>query len=135
MQVRTFLLLTVFCLAACRGEEFGAPCEADEDCERKLDCRDAEAAPQTAAGQMCSESCDAESDCECWGGTCVRECDVTAPDCPEGSICAVSTIFVSQGYCVLPCASDADCSTLYPFCPEPGGPCSDVESEAPAWSR
>ena len=130
-----FFLLTI-CLAACQRQEYGAPCDADDDCERKLECRSAESVPQSAMGQMCSEACENDDDCNCWYGTCVRECEVTASDCPDGTICAVLTAefsVIPQGYCVLPCLSPQDCDGDAPYCPQPGGPCSRVEGEAPPW--
>ena len=134
---RTLLLLTI-CLAACGRQEFGAPCEVDDDCERKLECR-AESAPQSADGQTCSQACGEETDycsaAECWGGSCVRECEVTAPDCPDGTICAVLTsISPPRGYCVLPCMTADDCGGVFMYCPQPGGPCTSDEEEVPPWS-
>lgn len=137
MLARTVFLLTI-CLAACRGQEFGAPCDADDDCERKLECRSTQDAPQSALGQVCSEACEAGPDCSCYFGTCVRDCEVTAPDCPDGTICAVltssSSLYPADAYCVLPCMSADDCGVFYPYCPEPGGPCSAVEGEVPPWN-
>ena len=135
MLARNVFLLAI-ALAACQRQEYGAPCDADDDCERKLDCRSAEAAPQSASGQTCSEACDAETDCSCWGGTCVRECEVTASDCPDGTICAVlsAPVFgIADGYCVLPCMSADDCNPPFSYCPAPGGPCSSDEEEVPTW--
>jgi len=134
--MRAFPILALFCLMACRGQEFGAPCDDNDDCERKLECRPTEDAPQSAVGQVCSEECDENSECACWGGTCVRECEVTAPDCPDGSICAVleSPFEGPRSYCVLPCASADECRLPYPYCPEVGGPCSREEGEVPPWS-
>jgi len=111
--------------------------------ERKLECRTAESAPQSADGQTCSQACGEETDycsaaaheAECWGGSCVRECEVTAPDCPDGTICAVLTSAPETlGYCVLACMTADDCGGVFMYCPQPGGPCTSNEEEVPPWS-
>jgi len=138
-----WILVAVF-LAACGRADFSAPCEEDGDCERKLACLPANA-PQSAIGQTCSHACSEEDlDCGegglCWGffePSCIRTCDTSAPDCPEGTICAVQELgeWGADPYCVLPCNTDADCQdSSYPFCPVPGGPCSESASEAPHWA-
>ncbi len=138
--MRALPILAVLLVVACGGQEYGAPCGGDDDCERKLECLSTRDVPLSAVGGMCTNKCDASSDdCNCWFGTCVRECEVTAPDCPDGSICAVleSTVLEPQGYCVLPCASADECGGAefpFPFCPEVGGPCSRYEGEVPPWN-
>lgn len=119
-----------------------SPCEGEGDCGRGLECIEARA-PLSAAGLMCSIACDAEAECDggrCLGSTCVRECDISAADCPDGSVCAnwvTETTDPMTGepngsevlgtFCVLPCFAQEDCTDPdYPYCPAPGGPCSDA---------
>ena len=121
--------LLLLLLAACAKGELSSPCEEDKDCERGLECLGDGVRPGVV-GQHCSAFC--ANDAECGDGVCLnstfcaRVCDSTAPDCPEGTVCA-GLSSGSTSYCVLPCFSDEDCKdTGLPFCPTPGGACSDA---------
>lgn len=136
------VLVLTLTLVGCSKGETSAPCEVDGDCKGDLECTPARA-PLSAAGSICSLECDADDECEgglCLGSTCVRECTLSAPDCPEGSVCANWVIEISDPisgepkgsellgtFCVLPCRSHEDCTDAdYPYCPSSGGPCASA---------
>lgn len=123
---RLVVSLLPLLIVACAKGELSSPCEEDKDCERDLECISTGVRPGVL-GFQCSAFCADSADCSggiCFGGTyCARECDPTAPDCPDGTVCAGSF-----AKCVLPCFADTDCEgTGLPFCPVPGGPCSDAK--------
>ncbi|MEZ4448175.1 MAG: hypothetical protein R3B09_01765 [Nannocystaceae bacterium] len=127
---RLALSLPLLLVVACGKGELSAPCEEDKDCERDLQCQGRTFSPGIE-GFQCSAYCANDAECDggvCYASTfCARECDATSPDCPDGTVCA-GLGDGALSYCVLPCSSDEDCSgSGLPFCPTPGGACSDVK--------